>query len=309
MLPQWNRWSTGGLYFIPAATAWWDCCSHYEGHGRFPDLDCFKFTIIFQWPHLIPQPYPLTPYGGLPQHFSGAPAANQNPSLRARSLPSGGTARRTRGTFSERGRSQGSNPSKSKPRSSRSRNAKPYDNPEQARDVKIFNDVVWDLARKWFVCKLWRESCFFLKANEEDPTVDRCAIEAYEAAISDYRETYPEGAALISQHRLQPQGTIDLAKCRQMVSGYYSHLVWLMNFWIYSSYFQLPFYTWTLLSRLLVRQWPKSMVLRVLLLQEKVISSKNSLNLHYVMMCLTTPVSKRSWWSYFLRRLIAGVEA
>ena len=67
--------------------------------------------------------------------------------------------------------------------------------------------------------KLWRESCFFHKPNENDTTVDRCATEAYEAAISEYHDSYPDGAALIAKYRLQPQDIGVLVKCRQIVSG------------------------------------------------------------------------------------------
>jgi hypothetical protein len=96
---------------------------------------------------------------------------------------------------------------------------KPYDNAEKAREQKTFNDAVWDLASQWFVLKLWRESCFFVKADEEDTTVDRCATEAYEAAISEFRDSDQlDAAALITKYRLQPQATGVLVKCRKVVS-------------------------------------------------------------------------------------------
>ena len=164
---------------------------------------CFEFSTLFQWPNLLPQPYPLAPYGGLPND----PNTPVQPNLRTRSLPSGGIITTTR-----RGRSQASG----------GRKGKPYDNPEseEKRDQKKFNDVVWHLASKWFVLKLWREGCFFLKSDEEDAIVDRCATEAYEAAISEYRDNnHPDGAALIAKYRLQPQATGALFKCHQMVGA------------------------------------------------------------------------------------------
>lgn len=175
-----------------------------------------KFTSISQWPNVFPQPYPLAPYGGT--------AAYPSASSRARSMPSGQTNRLTRGTSSARGRSQGkrkdktpaltSQPSRSVPRSGRSATVKPY---EQGRELEKFNDIVWDLARRWFVLKLWREGLFFIKAEEQDATVDRCATEVYEAAISEYRDTQPGGAALITKYRSQP-GLDALILCRQLVS-------------------------------------------------------------------------------------------
>ena len=109
-------------------------------------------------------------------------------------------------------------PSRSIPRSGGSQNAKPYDNPEQSRELKEFNDVVWDLAKKWFVLKLWTECCFFLKVGEDDTTVNRCVTEAYEAAISEYLDSYPDGMKLI-KYRIQPQSRGAMLKCRQVVSG------------------------------------------------------------------------------------------
>ena len=77
--------------------------------------------------------------------------------------------------------------------------------------------MVWDLAKCWFVLKLWREGCFFIKPDEQDDTVDRCATEAYEAAISEYWDTQPGGAALITKYRSQP-GPHALILCWQLVS-------------------------------------------------------------------------------------------
>jgi hypothetical protein len=65
-----------------------------------------------------------------------------------------------------------SQPSKSISRSV-TQKSKPYDNTEKARKQKTFNDTVWDPASQWFVLKLWRKSCFFIKADEEDTTSDR----------------------------------------------------------------------------------------------------------------------------------------
>ena len=188
----------------------------------FTYLDCFKFTTILQWLNLPSQPYPLAPYGGAPDsHFlteSTCPPeiSEDRPSLRARSLPSGRTTRTTRRNPSARG----SQPSKSIARSAGgSRNVKPYDNTERSRELKSFNVAIWRLAKQWFVIKLWRKSCFFIKADEEDAMVDRCAIEAYEAAISEYCDNNPDGAAHISKYHLQPQSTGALVECRQVVSA------------------------------------------------------------------------------------------
>src|SRR5271168_153076 len=61
---------------------------------------------------------------------------------------------------------------------------------------------------------------FFAKFDVEDATVDWCAIEAYEAAISEYRDNnHPDGAGLIAKYCLQPQATGALIKCRQVVSA------------------------------------------------------------------------------------------
>jgi hypothetical protein len=95
---------------------------------------------------------------------------------------------------------------------------KPYENTERA-ELKIFNEAIWHRAKRWFVVKLWREGCFFFKADEEDTKLDRCAIEAYEAAISEYLEDNADGAAHITKFRLQPQSTGALVKCRQVVSA------------------------------------------------------------------------------------------
>ena len=59
-------------------------------------------------------------------------------------------------------------PSRSIPRSGGFRNVKPYDNPEQSQELKEFNDIVWDLAKRWFMLKLWMEGCFYLKVGEND---------------------------------------------------------------------------------------------------------------------------------------------
>jgi hypothetical protein len=48
------------------------------------------------------------------------------------------------------------------------------------------------------VLKLWRESCFLLNTDEKETTVDQCTTEAYEAAVSEYCDSYPDGAALIT---------------------------------------------------------------------------------------------------------------
>lgn len=187
----------------------------------FTYLDRFEFTTIFQWPNISCQPYPLAPYGGVPHnHFltgSTYPPeiSEHQPSSRARSLPSGRTTRARRGNSS----ASGSKPSKSIARSAGGSRAKPYDNAGQAQELRIFNEAIWHLAKRWFIVKLWRENCFFLKADEDDTKVDRCAIEAYEAAISEYYVNNPDGAAHIAKYRLQPQSTDALVKCRQVVSA------------------------------------------------------------------------------------------
>jgi hypothetical protein len=274
-----------------------------------------------------------TSYCG-PLDSAGAPGAGAKPG-HARSMPSGSATRRTRGNSSAGGRSQGkikdktpsldssslpypgtlatfqpslSLPSRSIPRSRGSQNAKPYDNQEQARELKSFNDIVWDLAKRSFVLKLWRESCFFLNTDEKDTTVDRCATEAYEAAVSEYHDSYPDGAALITKYRLQPQSSGALVKCRQVVSGLLTQLVWFIADQIYSSYFQRHFYIWKQLWKWLVQQWLRNMVSTLLSQQEKGKRSNNSPTLRSVWMCLTTPASKRCWSSFFLGRVIAGVE-
>ena len=163
-----------------------------------------------QWPSSISQPYPLDPYGG-PSSYPCEPSQlpvtmhheGVRPSSRARSMPSGSTAKSGRGNISPRGCSKGkkkyplipsvdqpslSLPSRSIAKSKGSQKAKPYDIPEKGRGVKSFHEVVWDLAKRWFVVKLWREGFFFLKADTKD--------------------------------RLQPQSTGALEKCRDIVSGW-----------------------------------------------------------------------------------------
>jgi len=217
-----------------------------------------KFTTFLQWPNLPSQPYPLAPYGGLhtsgtgldPQHNFFADSAHTSyrdrPSSRSRSTP-GSFPKGTRGDSSARGRSKGkrkeqtttldsmgnpytavplslSQPSRSIPRSGGSRKAKPYDNPDHALELKKFNDIIWDLAKRWFVLKLWRESCFFYKAEEKKATVDRCATEAYEAAIREYTDSNPNAAALVTKFRLQPQETDAMVQCHEVVRGCYHKL-------------------------------------------------------------------------------------
>ena len=166
----------------------------------------------------------------------------ERPGSRSRSMPSGsrGARGRSKGKRKERTTTldslvnpypgalvlplSQSQPSRSIPRSSSSKKAKPYDNPQQDLEFKTFNNVIWDLAKSWFVLKLWRESCFFLKAEDKKATVDRCATEAYEAAISQYSDpynSYPNAAAIVTKYRLQPQGTEALVKCREVVRSYY----------------------------------------------------------------------------------------
>lgn len=196
-------------------------------------------------PHMQPT-YQPTPYG-VPLDPAG-PGVGAKFSSRARSMPPSST-RGARGySHGTRGRSRGKKkdltpsssspdpgtlassqpsrfqPSRSIPRSGNSREGKPYSNPDQAREHKAFSDFVWDRAKHWFVLKLWREGCFFFKGNEKDATVDRCATEAYEAAISEYRDSYPDRVEQITKYRLQPQGTGGLVKCRQAVSGCYHSL-------------------------------------------------------------------------------------
>ena len=201
-------------------------------------------------PFLTQSTYPHVPYH---DPLDSQRGAIERPSSRSRSMPSGKTPKSTRGYSSARGRSKGkkkeqtttldsfgnpypgalalplslSQPSRSIPRSGSSRKVNPYNKPEQALELQSFNNVIWDLAKRWFVLKLWRESCFFLKAEEKNATVDRCAMEAYEAAISEYSdayESYPNAAALITKYRLQPQGTEALVKCREVVRGCYHNL-------------------------------------------------------------------------------------
>jgi hypothetical protein len=166
---------------------------------------------MFQWPTVLPQAYPLAPYGGYPSTSS-----------RARSVPSG-RRRSTRGASSARGRRQGNNetpaldstsqPSGSVPRSGRAGTLKPYG---AGREGKTFNDVVWESARRWFVVKLWMAGSFFIAGGGDE--VDRCATEAYEDAIREYQDTHRGGAALIAKYRWQPQGPDALIECRQLVS-------------------------------------------------------------------------------------------
>ena len=223
-------------------------------NASVPDLESFLTESTYSQEICGgPAGYPPTTYCR-PLAFEGNPGAGAGPSSRARSVPSGSSTRRTRGNSSSaRGKSQGkkkeqapslnsfgipdlgmlaplrptlSLPSRSIPRSGRSRNVKPYDNPEQVQEIKDFNDTVWDLAKQWFVLKLWRESCFFLHtdSNKRDKTVDRCATEAYEAAISEYRDTYPDRVGLITKYRLQPQDAGVLVECHQVVSCSYHNL-------------------------------------------------------------------------------------
>src|SRR5271168_3264831 len=184
---QWNQWnqrnqrSSGGLYVVSSATLTARSGSRFHHESS----GMFINLVCFKLPKLFQWPNILSqPY----------PLA-----------PYGGLTRTTK-----RGRS----------RASGSRKVKPYENSEQEREEKIFHDVIWRSAKHWFVLKLWREGCFFVKFDVEDATVDRCAIEAYEAAISVYRDNdHPDGAGLIAKYRLQPQATGALIKCRQVVSA------------------------------------------------------------------------------------------
>ena len=71
--------------------------------------------------------------------------------------------------------------------------------------------------------KLWRESYFFTKTDERSEIVDRCATEAYEAAIEDYNNTYPDRTEFVNNNRLHPQSPGSLLKCRQVVSARFRH--------------------------------------------------------------------------------------
>jgi len=75
------------------------------------------------------------------------------------------------------------------------------------------NDI-WDLAKDWFVIKLWGECHFFLNASEKDEVVDRCATEAYEAAVNEH----PDSAEIITK-RLQTQQSMPAAliECREVL--------------------------------------------------------------------------------------------
>jgi hypothetical protein len=74
------------------------------------------------------------------------------------------------------------------------------------------------------VAKLWRESCFFIKTDESNEVVDRCATEAYEAAIKDYNDTYPDRTEFVNNNRLHPQSPGSLSNCRQVVSARFRNL-------------------------------------------------------------------------------------
>ena len=49
--------------------------------------------------------------------------------------------------------------------------------------------------------------------------MDHCAVEAYEAAINEYSDSYPNRTALTTKYCLQPQDKGALIKCREEVSG------------------------------------------------------------------------------------------
>ena len=265
------------------------CCSRWSVNEGTRTLSTHIlrsiFTSLFQWPNLPPQPYPLAPYGGT--------VAYANVSSHTRSVPSG---RAKRGNSSARGRGQGSRkdetpaldstsqPARSVPRSGRAATLKPY---AQGRELKTFNDIVWDSARRWFVLRVWSEGCFFIKADGQEDTVDRCASDAYEDAITEYRDTQPGGAALITKYRSE-RGPDALIVSRPLVSVVITISV-VLPFPIHSSC-SLPHpCTSKLLWTSLVQRWLRNMPSKTLSLQEDRKTSKKSSKEYSVKMASTTP--------------------
>lgn len=137
-----------------------------------------------------------------------------------------------------------------------SQKSKPYDKSEKDREFKSFNDTVWEMAKRWFVMKLWSEFLFFHNANEKDITVDRCAIEAYEVAIVEYRRDFPARDGIIAKYRLQPLDSLTEGQCRSVVSGsgtYYNFSRSSLTKLNYS-YFRPLFHIWKSLYKKRVSQ-------------------------------------------------------
>jgi hypothetical protein len=110
-------------------------------------------------------------------------------------------------------------------KSGRSKGTGPYMTQKLLKDKKAFNELISEISRQHFILKSWQNGTFFLHANpndntdEENQVFDRCAREAYTAAIVQYQEDHPERHVQVGKFQLCIEERSDLEKCKAEVSG------------------------------------------------------------------------------------------
>lgn len=171
----------------------------------------------WQFPHLKPQPSHER-YGD-PDYLSSESVQRSGSSSQHKfapdTVPNLNLGVRTPSSHSQSGPSQ---------RSGRAKGTGPYLSQKLSKDKKAFTELVREITQRHFIVKVWQKGAFFLDANpnnntdEENLIFDRCAAEAYAAAILQYLDDHPERSSHVGRFQLNMEKRPDLEKCKEEVS-------------------------------------------------------------------------------------------
>jgi hypothetical protein len=172
----------------------------------------------WQFPHLKPQPSHER-YGDQDYLSSQSVQRSGSSSQHKFALdtaPNLNLGVRTPSSHSQSGPSQ---------RSGRAKGTGPYIPHKLSKDKKAFTELVREITKHHFIVKVWQKGTFFLDINpnhntdEENSIFDRCAREAYAAAILQYLDDHPDRNSHIGKFQLCMEKRSDLDKCKEEVSS------------------------------------------------------------------------------------------